>query len=199
MQAVTQDTSSIFAGEVNQSLLSQALNIYLGNLRQATARTKTRSEINRSKKKWFKQKGTGNARHGARTPNIFVGGGVSHGPTGSQSYKRRLSQEMKHRALQSALLAQLSNIYLDDQVARVGVKTKEAVAALGERLHGDDRVLVVVDKETPELIRSYNNLATVYLTTAERVNVLQVANADSIVMTSAAVAQLEKRLMNKEK
>ena len=199
MQAVTQDTSSIFAGEINQNLLSQALNVYLGNLRQATARTKTRSEINRSKKKWFKQKGTGNARHGARTPNIFVGGGVSHGPTGDQNYKRRLSQEMKHRALHSALLAQLSNIYLDDKIEQVGVKTKEAVAALGKRLHNDDRVLVIVDKKTPELVRAYNNLAAVYLTTAERVNVLQVANADSIVMTSAAIAQLEKRLMNKEK
>ena len=199
MQAVTQDTSSIFAGEVNQSLLSQALNVYLGNLRQATARVKTRSEINRSKKKWFKQKGTGNARHGARTPNIFVGGGVSHGPTGSQNYKRRLSQEMKHRALQSALIAQLANVYLDDKIDQVGVKTKEAVAALGERLHGDDRILLVVDKKTPELIRAYNNLAAVYLTTAERVNVLQVANADSIIITSAAMAQLEKRLMNKEK
>jgi len=199
MQAVTQKTSKIFEGEVNQNLLSQALNVYLGNLRQATAKTKTRSEINRTKKKWFKQKGTGNARHGARTPNIFVGGGVAHGPTGTQNYRRSLNVKMKRAALRTALLAQMSNVFVDDAIEKVEAKTKAAVAALGDKLNREDRLLVIVTEKTPEIVRAYNNLETVYVVTPERVNVLQVANADRIVMSQAALGKLETRLLSKEK
>lgn len=199
MQAVTKDTNQIFAGEVNRDLLSQAVTIYLGNLRQATAKTKTRSEINRSKKKWFKQKGTGNARHGARTPNIFVGGGVAHGPTGTQNYHRSLTQKMKHAALRSGLIAQMEHVFVENKIEKVEAKTKAAVAALGDKLNDKDRVLLVVSEKTPEIVRAYNNLEMVYVTTPGRVNVLQVANADTIVMSQAAMESLEKRLMNKEK
>ncbi|MBQ6435978.1 50S ribosomal protein L4 [bacterium] len=194
MQAVTVSTSKIFAGEVNEQLLSQALRVYRANLRQATARTKTRSEVNRTKKKWFKQKGTGNARHGAQTPALFVGGGVAHGPTGEQNYHRNLTTKMKLSALRSSLIAQLPNIFIEDKVASVDGKTKTGVKALADKLTADKRVLVIVDDKTPEIVRTYNNLEMVYVTTAERVNVLQTANADTIVMTKKALANLEKRL-----
>lgn len=91
MIAVTAQTSPIFATKPNQALLAQAVQIYLARARQASAKVKTRSEVNRTKKKWFKQKGTGNARHGARTAGIFVGGGVAHGPNGQQHYKLNLA------------------------------------------------------------------------------------------------------------
>ncbi|MBQ6154678.1 50S ribosomal protein L4 [bacterium] len=194
MQAVTVSTSKIFAGEVNEQLLSQALRVYRANLRQATARTKTRSEVNRTKKKWFKQKGTGNARHGAQTPALFVGGGVAHGPTGEQNYHRNLTTKMNLSALRSSLIAQLPNIFIEDKVASVDGKTKTGVKALADKLTADKRVLVIVDDKTPEIVRTYNNLEMVYVTTAERVNVLQTANADTIVMTKKALANLEKRL-----
>ena len=67
---------SVFGEKPNTSLLAQALRVYQLNQRQGTAKVKTRSEVARTKKKWYKQKGTGGARHGARTPSIFVGGGV---------------------------------------------------------------------------------------------------------------------------
>ena len=195
MKAVTTQTSQLFAGEVNELLLAQALRVYLGNLRQATARTKTRGEINRSKKKWFKQKGTGNARHGARTPALFVGGGVAHGPTGEQNYSRRLTSKMKRGALCSALLAQKEHVFIDDAVVKMDGKTKTAVKALGDQLDDRCRILLLVDECQPLVMRAYNNLQTVYVTTSRRVNALQVANADTIVMTTAALQDLEKRLV----
>jgi large subunit ribosomal protein L4 len=70
----------LFSDQSVDALLAQAIKVYQSNLRQGTSYTKTRSEVKRTKKKWYKQKGTGNARHGSRNPNIFVGGGVSHGP-----------------------------------------------------------------------------------------------------------------------
>ncbi len=72
-------SEALFKAEVNPILLAQVVRVYLANSRQATSKVKTRSEINRTKKKWYRQKGTGGARHGARTANIFVGRGVSHG------------------------------------------------------------------------------------------------------------------------
>ena len=197
MQAVTSKTSQLFAGEANQALLAQAVAIYQGNLRQATAATKTRGNINRTKKKWFKQKGTGNARHGAQTPALFVGGGVAHGPNGEQNYKRSLPAKMKKAALRSAFLLQSKNCFVDDKISSVDGKTKSAVAALGDKLTDDRRVLLVVTQKTPEVLRAFNNLEMVYVTTSDYVNTLQVANADTIVMTKDALNALEQRLLPK--
>jgi len=106
---------------------------------------------------------------------------------------------MKQQALRSALLAQTANIWVDDKVDQVEAKTKAAVAALGDKLTDDKRILLIVPEKTPEVMRAYNNLPEVYVTTPTRVNVLQVANADTIVMTMPALQVLEKRLLNKEK
>jgi large subunit ribosomal protein L4 len=75
-------SNEVFGQKPVASLLAQAVRVYLSNQRQGTSKVKTRADINRTKKKWYKQKGTGGARHGARTPSIFVGGAVAHGPTG---------------------------------------------------------------------------------------------------------------------
>src|SRR5579884_516617 len=70
----------IFGAKVNPQLMSQAVRVYLANQRQGNAATKTRGEINMTTAKWYRQKGTGRARHGAKSAPIFVKGGVAHGP-----------------------------------------------------------------------------------------------------------------------
>ena len=88
--------------KANLNLLSQAVHVYRERSHTGLSSTKTRTEINRTTKKWYKQKGTGGARHGARSAPIFVGGGVAHGP---RPLKRELtlSTGMKKKALQVAL------------------------------------------------------------------------------------------------
>jgi LSU ribosomal protein L4P len=93
----------IFAAEVNPPLMAQAVRVYLANQRKAHPKTKTRAEVNRTKAKWYRQKGTGRARHGSRAAPIFVGGGVAHGPTGEQNYQLKMPKKMKKAALFSAL------------------------------------------------------------------------------------------------
>ncbi len=199
MQTALESKNLIFTGEVKNELLAQATRVFLSNQRQATAKTKTLSEINRTKKKWFKQKGTGNARHGARTPNIFVGGGVSHGPTGAQNFTLKLTAKMKKQALLSALAIQAPQTFVDDAIAKVDGKTKTAVSTLGDRLIGSKRLLLVVDQKTPEMMRSYNNLETVLLVSARYLNLLHLLNADTIIMTDAGVQALTTRLMGEGK
>src|SRR5690242_1823092 len=103
-------SDSVFGVPVNKALIAQAVRVYMSNQRQGTSKAKTRSEINRTSAKWYKQKGTGRARHGARNAPLFVGGGVAHGPNGEQNWTRTLSKRMKMQALVTALSAQAANI-----------------------------------------------------------------------------------------
>ena len=200
MQNASEFNPNLFAGEVKTELLSQAVRVFLSNQRQATAKTKTRSEINRTKKKWFKQKGTGNARHGARTPSIFVGGGVAHGPTGTQNYTLKLTAKMKKQAILSALALQSKIIFVDDAFTKVDGKTKTAVKNLGVALKDEKaRILLVVDQKNSELIRSYNNLNQVLLVTARYLNLLHLTNADQIIMSTQGAQALATRLLGEEK
>jgi large subunit ribosomal protein L4 len=90
-----------FGEKVNMDLLSQAIRVYEQKAHPGLAKAKTRAEVIRTKKKWYRQKGTGGARHGARSAPIFVGGGAAHGP---RPVKRELSlpEKMRRKALNVA-------------------------------------------------------------------------------------------------
>ncbi len=187
-------SDSVFAAKVNSVLIAQAIRVYLSNQRQGTSKTKTRSEINRTKKKWFKQKGTGNARHGARTANIFVGGGISHGPTGLQNWSLKLSSAMRRSALSSALSAQVERIIVSDDIQQLDGKTSSAQKMLSKMLPDAKHILVVLGSAQPMVLRSLRNLESVYVTTASRLTTYEVAYADAIILTKEAVKVLETRL-----
>lgn len=91
-----------FGEKENLALLAQALRVYEDRAHPGLAKAKTRAMVVRTKKKWYRQKGTGGARHGSRSAPIFVGGGVAHGPKG---IKRTLllPEKMKRKALNIAL------------------------------------------------------------------------------------------------
>ena len=91
-----------FAEKENLSLLSQAIHIYRDRAHIGLAKTKTRGEVARTTKKWYRQKGTGGARHGARSAPIFVGGGTAHGPKLARR-ELNLPDKMKNKALNIAL------------------------------------------------------------------------------------------------
>ena len=125
-------SDSVFAQKSNPALVAQAVRVYLSNLRQGSAKVKTRSAVKRTKSKWYKQKGTGNARHGSKNAPIFVGGGVAHGPTGNENWKKDLSRKMKSKALRVALSMQVENIVVTDNLNSIGGKTTEAVKFLNK-------------------------------------------------------------------
>ena len=189
---------SVFKAKLNPTLIAQAVRVYLSNQRQATSKTKTRSEVARTKQKWFKQKGTGNARHGARTPSIFVGGGVAHGPTGTQNYTLQLSGSMRRSALASVLSAQAEHIVVSEDILKLDGKTASAAKLFSKMLPEAKHILLVVDEVTPLLLRSVRNIEKVYLTTASRLTTYEVAYADDIVCTKAAIKILEISIEKKE-
>jgi large subunit ribosomal protein L4 len=185
---------AIFDAPVNEQILAQAIRVYLSNQRQGTSKVKTRSNVARTKKKWFKQKGTGNARHGSRNANIFVGGGVAHGPTGLENWSKKLTQRIKHQALISALSAQQDQIAVSDGLQDLSGKTKDAAAFLNKISAENEKVLVVMTQYSDEAFRSLRNIENVLLTKVTHLNAYEVAFADKIIFTSDAVKELEARL-----
>jgi large subunit ribosomal protein L4 len=192
-------SESVFGATVNKALLAQAIRVYLSNQRQTSGGTKTRGEVNLTTKKWFKQKGTGNARHGARSSNIFVGGGTSHGPTGTENWKKQLPTTQKRAALVASLSAQIKNIVVCDDIDDLSGKTAHAVAIFKEVAQDKKRILVVASVSKPEMIRSIRNIPTATLVTANRLTALEVSMADLVVLTSAAVKALETRIGGEKK
>lgn len=183
----------LFSDKVADQLFAQAIRVYQANLRQGTSYTKTRSEVNRTKKKWYRQKGTGNARHGARTPNIFVGGGVSHGPRAIENWSLKLNRKSKLIALQQALTLQKKNLFVSKDIATLKGKTKGADKLISKFSEKTDKVLVILHKMNETVLRALANLNNVDVTTAERLNVLQVAQADKILIDFSALKTLEDR------
>src|SRR6185369_448567 len=100
--------ADIFEVEVNVGLMHQAYVRQMANARQGTHKVQTRSEVNRTKAKWYRQKGTGRARHGSRNAPIFVGGGVAHGPK-PRSYEKDMPRKMRRLALRAALSAKAAD------------------------------------------------------------------------------------------
>lgn len=135
----------IFGVEVNVGLMHQAYVRQMANARQANAHTKTRSEVSLTKAKWYRQKGTGRARHGARSAPNFVGGGRSHGPRNDRNYKKDMPKKMRRKALCCALSA----LVRDEQLVIVkDIKLKEEktryMAEYVQAVAGTDKALVLL-------------------------------------------------------
>lgn len=188
--------SAIFDRVGDAKLVAQAVRVYLSNQRSGTAKTKTRAEVNLTKKKWFKQKHTGNARHGAQSAPIFVGGGVSHGPHGNANWKLSMSKMMRTRALESALNVQATaeKLSIVEGLEKISGKTKDMIIALKALELSSKAVLLITDDASDELLRSTQNVGNVLVVNARDINTYIIARAQSILITPEGLSALESRL-----
>jgi len=174
--------------EINTNLLAQVVHIYNDRQHGGHAKAKTRAEVNRTTRKVYKQKHTGNARHGSKRAPIFVGGGVTHGPKG---IKRVLSMPtvMKKVALSHALALKDSEKMIT-MVDFTGVKkTRDAVALLPVA----KRYLVVIQDENKSAFRAVRNIATVTPVYARDLNAQLVLLNGHIVFDEPKKAATEKK------
>jgi large subunit ribosomal protein L4 len=182
----------IFEAPVNIPLMHQALVRQLANARAGTHKTRTRSENNRSKSKWYRQKGTGRARHGSRNAPIFVGGGIAHGPT-PRSYEKKMPRKMRRAALRSALSAKLADqqLVVVDELTMAAPKTKEMAATLQRLASGDRRTLVLAAERNEPVELSVRNIASAMLLRTHYLNIRDLLNADTVVMSLASLDVIE--------
>ena len=181
----------VFAIEkVNTQVMFDAVQVYLANMRQATAKTKTRAEVRGGGKKPWRQKGTGRARAGSSRSPIWVGGGTVFGPDGRQNYKLAMNKKAHALALKSALTIKASekNIVVVDELTTT--KTKEFIKVL-ENLKIEGKALVVLSEENDEFVRSARNVPGVKVVLVNNVCVYDLLNADKLLCTVAAVKAIE--------
>ena len=183
--------SNIFEVSINVPLMHQALVRQLANARQGTHKAKSRGEINRTKAKWYRQKGTGRARHGSRNAPIFVGGGVAHGPT-PRKYIKKMPRKMRRAALRSALSAkaQENQIVVLDDLEIESHKTREMAAVLGN-LGLDQRVLILLPERNEMVESSARNLPQVKALRASYLNIRDLFKYDHVLMPLSALQVIE--------
>lgn len=175
--------ADIFEYDVNVDLMHQYVVMQGANARLGTHKTLRRGEINRTKAKWYRQKGTGRARHGARTAPIFVGGGRAHGPV-PHKYTLHMPKTMKHAALKSALSALLRDnqlIFVDDIVVDQP-KTKVGKQVV-QTLAGGAKSLFVMPSKNETAERAFNNLPNARYLRASYLNVRDLLNFDKVIIS----------------
>ena len=187
---------SLFAAPVNEAVLHQAVVAQLAGRRIGTHDTKTRGQVRGGGRKPYRQKGTGRARQGSRVAPHYRGGGVVFGPH-PRSYEQKLPKKMRRLALRSALTAKLN----DDAIRVVDAfgmadepKTKAFARVLDALGAGDGhgrRVLVVAPAKDEPLVRSAANLPSVTVILADSLNVVDLLNADAVLIEQPALARME--------
>jgi large subunit ribosomal protein L4 len=181
----------LFGAPVNEAVLHQVVTAQLAGRRTGTADTKTRGEVRGGGRKPYRQKGTGRARQGSRTAPHYRGGGAVFGPH-PRSYEQRLPRKMKRLALRGALTAKLGDeaIRVIDSFGLDAIKTA-SVAGVLTALNATGRVLVVAPAADETLQLSARNLPTVEVIRADSLNVVDILNADTLVIEQPALARME--------
>jgi large subunit ribosomal protein L4 len=188
--ASLKDTSlpkEVFGVEVNPVLIAQAVRVYLANQRRGLAKTKTRSDVNKTTAKMYRQKGTGRARHGSYAAPIFVGGGIAHGPDGNQNYRLKMPENMRRIALLGALSSKAAQgeIKIITGASSATGKTKQ-VSWL------DGKSLVVTTKDLTNFNRAARNLANTSVISADSLNTYQVLAHKNLILAEEAIENLKK-------
>ncbi len=186
--------ASVFGVEVRADVLHQMVNYQLAKRRAGTHKTQNRSEVSRTGKKPFKQKGTGSARAGDRTRVIDRGGQVVHGPV-VRSHATELPKKIRQMAMRCALSAKAKEgkLIIVDVLEPKDHKTKAMASAF--KAFGIDSALVVGGKEIdPKFARATRNIAKVDVLPVQGANVYDIMRRDTLVLTKDAVSDLTERL-----
>jgi len=189
---------NLFAQKVSPALLAQAVRVYQANQHQGTQSVLTRAEVSRTRKKLYKQKGTGGARHGDRKAPIFVGGGVSFAPK-PRDLSLSLPGKMKQKALVGSLSlkAQENQVVVVSGMSELSGKTKELASFLKESgLTGN--ILLVVAGEQKNVVRAGRNLMGVKVVSMKQLSTYDVLWAQKLVIMEEAL-EVEKKAEKKEK
>ena len=177
----------LFNAEINEAVMHQAVTAQLAARRTGTSNTLTRGMVRGGGAKPYRQKGTGRARQGSRSAPHYRGGGVVFGPH-PRSYEQRLPKRMKRAALHGALTAKFGDgaIRVVDSLVLDAPKTKDLLGFLGA-LKASGRVLVVALGDEANLALSARNLPAVVVIRADSLNIVDVLNADTLLITQPSL------------
>jgi len=182
----------IFGLEPRADLIQRVVVWQLAKRRAGTHKILTRAEVNRTKKKVYKQKGTGQARHGARSAPLFVGGAKAMGPV-NHSHEFDLPKKVKALGLRHALSSKAKGgaiVVIEDAKSKE-IKTADLAKRFGKI--GVERALVVDGEFDKNFHLSARNLSHISLLPASGLNVYDIMRSDKLVLTKSALKLIEER------
>lgn len=183
----------VFSVPVKSSVLHEVVTMQLANRRAGTAAVKHRSDVKGSRRKLYRQKGTGRARRGDIKSPLLRGGGVVFGPDG-RNYKYQVPKKVKKLALKMALSSKFNQkeLVVLDRFELEEIKTQEFVGVLNTL--NLNSALIVTDKDNENLELSSRNIRNVKVLRSEGLNVYDILKYQTLVLLEPAVKNIEGRL-----
>lgn len=200
--------SAIFGVKAKPELIKQVVVAQQANSRQVLAHAKDRSEVRGGGKKPWKQKGTGRARAGSNRSPIWIGGGVTFGPTKERNFSLKINKKMKKKALFMCLSDKVKNekIILFDKIKLEEIKTKKIVDMLkkidnkiinnndknSKKISKNNNILFIIGDKSENIVKSIKNITDIGTIRADCLNTIEVLKYKYLITTVDAVKEIEK-------
>ncbi|MCR4326096.1 MAG: 50S ribosomal protein L4 [Candidatus Roizmanbacteria bacterium] len=184
----------------NDMLIAQYVRVYLANQARNLSLGKTRSNVQGSTRKIYKQKGTGRARHGDIKAPVFVGGGLAHGPK-NESPRLEMNKKMKRKSLFVALSKLMKEKHINviaDAALSQAKKTKDASTVVAKLMGENSKKILLVTPHSSEAKRQYTNLTNVTVTEVSGMNAYMLLNHKQVVLTPAVIEEMKVQFSPKE-
>jgi len=182
---------AVFSIEPNEYAVHAVVKNYLANQRQGTQSALTRGEVRGGGRKPFRQKGTGRHRQGSTTDPSQVGGGVAFAPK-PRSYRYTLPKKLRRLAMLSMLSSKLAekDLIVVDKLGFEVPKTKEMIKVLAN-VKAAKKALIITAEKDENVLKSAANIPGVQVTTATQMNVYEIINHQSLILTQEAAKKIE--------
>ncbi|MDU6791366.1 MAG: 50S ribosomal protein L4 [Anaerococcus sp.] len=182
---------TLFAADIAETAVYDAVKNQLANKRQGTQSAKTRAEVRGGGRKPFRQKGTGRARQGSIRAPHYTGGGIVFAPK-PRDYSYKIPKKMRRKALYSVLTSKVNDneLIVLDELKLDSYKTKEANEILAN-INANNKAYVVIAENDDKVYRSFRNIEGCNVETANLINVYDLLRHDKLVITKDAINKLE--------
>lgn len=183
----------------NSDLVHQVVRSHMANRRVAIAHTKGRGDVRGGGKKPWRQKGTGRARHGSRRSPLWVGGGVTFGPTSERNFKQKINKKMNRKALLAVMSRKAKDreVLVLDALSLKTTKTKEMASLLKQLPLPRLNALVAIPSHDPHVERASRNIPRVTVMSASQLSVLDLLNHKYFIFPEASLEVFKKTFAHK--
>lgn len=182
----------IFAVELKDNLVHQAVVAQLANSRQVLANTKNRGEVRGGGRKPWKQKGTGRARHGSIRSPLWKGGGVTFGPTTNRNYSKKINKKMKTKALFMVLSSKLKS---GDLIVVKDLKLKKGSTKIMKDILNNLRIkgktIIALAKKNDNIIKSASNIPKVLTISSDSLNVVDLLKNRTLITDKRGIEKIQ--------
>tara|TARA_A100001011_G_scaffold364562_1_gene415437 strand:+ start:1155 stop:1790 length:636 start_codon:yes stop_codon:yes gene_type:complete len=192
-------SDKVFNLKTNHKLIKFVLDWQLNHLKPRTAKTKQRNEVRGSTRKIVPQKGSGGARHASKKAPLFVGGGVAHGPKGSNYKIKKINKKVRKLALAQTLSKKIldNNLFIISDIKKEIKKTKEFNNFLTK--NKIDNAIIISDADTHKnIFKSARNIKEIKIIKEDSTNIYDLLKYKNVVVTSSSVKKIENRILNEK-